>query len=49
MDKVRQDVPGKGNSTVRRLRGDGASEGRCRKEFSSAWLMEALTAWVPPL
>lgn len=31
MDKVRQDVPGKGNSMVRRLRGDGASEGSCRE------------------
>lgn len=46
MDEVRQDIPGKGNSMVR---GDGASEEGAGKEFSSAWRMEALITWVPPL
>ena len=49
MDEVRQDIPGKGNSMVRGLRGDGASEEGARREFSSAWQMEALITWVPHL
>ena len=49
MDKVRQDIPGKGNHTDRGPREDDVSEERTEKLFSLTWLVEVSVAWVPPL